>query len=260
MDEQTLIKFQKYLAKENGDYLLKDELKGVIKLFTSLLKEIKIHAENVSNSTQDRVYKALTLVEKEVDVLKDDLNENKDISDQRYVNFYKDIKSQIEDLRASIPTVTDFNPIEEKIATSIRELEARIPQLPEELKAEAIRDKLESLEGEDRLDKSAIKGLDEELQRIESIRTSSQPVGVSDMRIARAFKHIAHTEEPVGDIDGVNTTYTVSKEIWWIAGFTINGEQIAELPNFTYSGKTITFSSALPAAYSGKDWEVKYIG
>ena len=52
----------------------------------------------------------------------------------------------------------------------------------------------------------------------------------------------------------------VKNTIWWIAGFTLNGEQIAELPNFTYTGRTITFSSALPAVYSGKDFEIKYIG
>ncbi|MAH44119.1 hypothetical protein CL614_10460 [archaeon] len=84
--------------------------------------------------------------------------------------------------------------------------------------------------------------------------------GTSAIGIAQAFKWIAHTEEPSGDIDGANTDYTVKTNIWWIAGFTLNGEQIAELPNFTFVNKTITFSSALPAAYSGKDFEVKYIG
>jgi len=80
------------------------------------------------------------------------------------------------------------------------------------------------------------------------------------MGVAQAFKYIAHTEEPTGLIDGVNLTYTVLVDIWWIAGFTLNGENIAELPNYTFINKTITFSTALPAAYSGKDFEVKYIG
>lgn len=84
--------------------------------------------------------------------------------------------------------------------------------------------------------------------------------GTSAMGVAQTFKYIAHTEEPSGDIDGANTEYTVKNNIWWIAGFTLNGEQVAELPNFTYANKTITFSSALPAAYDGKDFEVKYIG
>lgn len=84
--------------------------------------------------------------------------------------------------------------------------------------------------------------------------------GVSALGVRQAFKYIAHTEAPSGNIDGNNTTYKVKNEIFWIAGFTLNGEQIAELPNFTYAGKTITFGTALPAAYSGKDFECKYIG
>lgn len=101
---------------------------------------------------------------------------------------------------------------------------------------------------------------------VDKIRTelSKRPIGtiggVSDMRIRQAFKYIAHTEQPVGLINGSNTTYTVKNDIWWIAGFSLNGEQIAQLPNFTYSGRTITFASALPSAYSGKDFECKYIG
>lgn len=84
--------------------------------------------------------------------------------------------------------------------------------------------------------------------------------GTSAMGVAQAFKFIAHTEEPVGAIDGVNTTYRVSRNIFWVAGFVLNGEQIAELPNFTYAGRVITFSSPIPADYSGKDFEIKYIG
>lgn len=84
--------------------------------------------------------------------------------------------------------------------------------------------------------------------------------GTSAIGVAQTFKYIAHTEAPVGDLDGVNTTYTVKNTIFWVAGFTLNGEQIAQLPNFTVAGRTITFSSPIPAAYSGKDFECKYIG
>ncbi len=84
--------------------------------------------------------------------------------------------------------------------------------------------------------------------------------GTSAIGVAQTFKWIAHTEQPVGVIDGVNTTYTVKNVIWWVAGFTLNGEQVAELPNFTYINRTITFASALPADYSGSDFECKYIG
>ena len=146
-------------------------------------------------------------------------------------------------------------------------LEQKIPsaddialQLPKY--GERIRDSLELLQGDERLDKSAIKGLEELEKKIDTVAATPgrSGGGVSAMGVRQAFKLIAHTEAPVGDIDGANTTYRVKHDIFYVFGFTLNGEQIAQLPNFTYSGKTITFSTAIPAAYSGKDWEIKYIG
>lgn len=93
-------------------------------------------------------------------------------------------------------------------------------------------------------------------ERIKNMRSG----GTSAIGVAQTFKWIAHTEAPTGLINGSNTTYTVKNNIWWIAGFTLNGEQIAQLPNFTYAGRTITFATALPADYSGSDFEIKYIG
>lgn len=90
-------------------------------------------------------------------------------------------------------------------------------------------------------------------------RPTGTGTGVTNMRIQQAFKTILKTEQPVGDIDGANTSYTVSQPIFAVFAFSLNGEVIAQLPNYTINGNTITFSEALPAAYSGKDFEVKYI-
>ncbi len=124
-----------------------------------------------------------------------------------------------------------------------------VPQ-DETPKFQALLDEMEERHQEE-IDK-----LKEELSRVRSARSG----GVSAAGVRQAFKYISQTEAPVGAIDGVNTTYTVKHEIFWIAGFLLNGEGIAELPNYTYSGRTITFASAIPASYSGKDWEIKYIG
>lgn len=143
---------------------------------------------------------------------------------------------------------------EEITQKAIASLEANLPMF-----GSKFRDGLELLKDEERLDASAIKGL-EDVVRKYAPASSGRGGGTSAIGVAQAFKYIAHTEVPVGDIDGANTTYTVRNTIFWIAGFTLNGENIAELPNFTYSGRTITFATALPAAYSGKDFECKYIG
>lgn len=124
---------------------------------------------------------------------------------------------------------------------------------------EQVRDKLASLEGDERLDKKHIKGLDEELTAIRNLPRGGGS-GVSALGVRQAFKYIFHTEEPAGDIDGVNTTYTVQNPIFAVISFSINGETVAELPNYTISNRSIIFSSAIPAAYNGTDFECKYIG
>ena len=84
--------------------------------------------------------------------------------------------------------------------------------------------------------------------------------GTTDMRIRQAMKNIVLTEAPVGDIDGVNLSYTVSQPIFAVLNFSLNGEFIAQMPNYTIAGRTITFSTALPANFAGKDFEVTFFG
>jgi len=158
---------------------------------------------------------------------------------------------EITSVRDSIPEPTDLTNLE----ASVSDVNVRLTKLT---KPEILRDRLTSLEGEGRLDKSAIRGLEEELKAIRALPRGGG--GVSAMGVRQAFKYIFHTEAPVGDIDGANTTYTVSNVPFAVVSFSLNGETIAELPNYTVAGKTITFSTAIPAAYSGKDFEVKYIG
>lgn len=159
----------------------------------------------------------------------------------------KRLEDLIEDVRSEIP---DLAHVQADYTARIDDVGRRIPVLPQQ------RDYSEEITSSKEELKAEIEALRTELRN----RPIARGGGTSAMGVAQAFKYIAHTEQPSGLINGSNTVYTVKNTIFWIAGFTLNGEQIAELPNFTYSGKTITFSSALPAAYSGKDFEVKYIG
>jgi len=109
-----------------------------------------------------------------------------------------------------------------------------------------------------KIDSSEIKKLKKEIEELK--KRPSGGGGTSAIGVAQTFKYIAHTEKPSGTIDGANKVFTVTKNIFWVAGFTISNQQIAELPNFTYVGKTITFTEAIPAVYATKDFEIKFIG
>lgn len=229
--------------------------------------EIEEHKKNIYSEMSSKMGEMLA----EISIIKQDVekmvkNDHMEAMHAKMMAEYdtklQRFKSDLEVIRASIPEMPEsFDPTD--VLNRISEVESKIPTIPEipkELTAFQVRDKLESIEDEkEKLKIEAIQDLAKRLDDLEK-RPISRGGGTSAIGVRQAFKYIAHTEQPTGDIDGVNTTYTVKNEIFWVAGFTLNGEQIAQLPNFTYKGRTITFSSALPAAYSGKDFEIKYIG
>lgn len=160
-------------------------------------------------------------------------------------------------------TTTDLqSSMEVKVKAMFEELEDELPEEydDEELRAEliAIKEAINSIPKYDDSElRQMIKTLEEKIDdRIKRLTTTG---GVTNARIIQSFKYILKTEEPVGAIDGVNTTYTLSQPIFAILSMSLNGETIAQIPNYTIAGNTFTFSTALPGAYSGKDWEVKYI-
>lgn len=159
-------------------------------------------------------------------------------SDQR--TFQRMFNEQLNRLSEEMPDEYD----DEELATRLNELQTAFNELK-------IPDQFDATELESQVDKNT--------KDIEELRKQPRGGGVTNARIEQAFKYILKTEQPSGDIDGVNTDYTVTQPIFAVLQMSINGEIIAELPNYTISGKTISFSTAIPAVYSGKDFEIKYI-
>lgn len=186
---------------------------------------------------------------------------------------YKDIAA---DLRADIQTRFDaaikslqkyVEGMDSRNKTSMTEMYEKVNELRDGLDgkdadAEAIVTKVLSLipKQDDSATAASLESIRKDVEELKNRPQARAGGGTSAMGVAQTFKYIAHTEAPMGDIDGINTVYEVKNAIFWVAGFTVNGEQVAELPNFTYSGRRITFATAIPSAYSGKDIEVKYIG
>lgn len=73
-------------------------------------------------------------------------------------------KKELSELEKKIPTKTDLRPIQADLAILEKALKDKKNRTPEQT-----RDDLESLEGKERLDKSAINGLEDDLKRIEKL-------------------------------------------------------------------------------------------
>lgn len=120
---------------------------------------------------------------------------------------------------------------------------------------EEIATKLDLLDEENQL--AAIKKLKAEIEELKKRPVRSG--GTSAMGVAQAMKYVVKRQTPTGTIDGVNATFTVSSAPYAVLSIVINGEFIPLSGNYTIAGKTITFSSAIPASYSGKDFEIVYV-
>jgi len=237
----------KHIKKLEVDLLVKLESKtqGTVKDLEDI---VAIHRETVKRVEADNEAGLSNLkkfaIGKITDFfVKNDINKRFKIIDDRLDSKMIKVENRLANIHDGIDADEE---------AMIERLTALIPEVPTFEIPEEITNTIKDLEVENEKQQEEI----EELKK----RPIGRGGGTSAMGVAQTFKYIAHTEAPTGAINGSNTTYTVLVDIWWIAGFTLNGENIAELPNYTFINKTITFSSALPAAYAGKDFEVKYIG
>ena len=96
-----------------------------------------------------------------------------------------------------------------------------------------IRNKLEELKGDERLDKSAIKGLEEEIEKLRQMR------GLRTGTLGGVLNVGVRVETPVGTIDGINTIFTAYKFPKYVVG---DGITYFENQGYAYSGKTLTMT------------------
>ena len=115
---------------------------------------------------------------------------------------------------------------------------------------EQIRNKLQTLKNDQRLDVSAIKGIKEMIDRLVPVGGIQYGGGMGQGDI--------YVETPVGEINSVNKTFTVSHDITLVVGFAIGGEAIHP-DEYTTSGKIITFVTALHGDLSGKSFTIVYV-
>ena len=169
-------------------------LKAVEAVKTQLNKLIDDNRGEATDSHQ-RLKTALGSIETRITTLGSTLAETKQKltgeMDAMVVEIFKEIRS----VASQIPTVPSLKPLEDKLA----QLEASIPAIPEPLTAQEVRDRLETLEGEERLDASAIKNLPE------MVKTQAKAFGVGPVGV----KGITSVNFQIAD----DTTYAGYKSI-----------------------------------------------
>lgn len=236
-------KFKKLFEMMNQEFVAPTDLKRVMDVIVKAFKDFKTEiAENVAS-----------------------LKAKIEGYEKNHSKMMADTEKRIL-TKADQTATASLNTVRQRLEASVKAVEEMIPELPNyETQLFAFSTRLDEV-ASSMPAQADLTPLQEQIDALEKDvdELKKRPMGtgggVSDMRIRQAFKYIFHTEAPVGDIDGVNTSYTVKNVPFAVTGLVLNGEHIAELPNYTIAGRTITFATALPAAYSGKDFEIKYIG
>lgn len=220
---EHIVKVESALAKKVNDQIWreKEELQRLIKDFNKLLIEAERDSDNTFKGVRQRTNEMLNNLFVRNDVSKELKKQIKEVRDLK-----KDIQQKLSEIKDGYTPVKGI-------------------------------DYVDGLDGEP--GKNAEVDEEKIIQAVLERMPQARGGGTSAIGIANAAKYFVKTEEPVGVIDGVNTNYTVSKTIFAVLSFSLNGEFIAQLPNYTISGKTVTFSTALPLAYSGKDFEIVYV-
>ena len=112
---------------------------------------------------------------------------------------------------------------------------------------EQIRDKMESLQDEERLSISTIHKLEDRLDELES-RPVGGKGGGGFSKIAMDF-HIIDDETPSGTVNGTNTIFTLANVPNPTSSLKVyvNGQRMRITEDYTLSGGTITFIIAPPS-------------
>ena len=231
------------------------------KFKTEMEQNMALHKDGMSTELKD----AFATLEDTKTRLSFAVEEGKNLTRSEARTITRLLQQEIRRVENLIPDPADFSPLEARIEERAKELEMRIPSLPEELKAEAIRNKLESLQGNERVKIEAVADLREELKKlndsidaVRQMRGGRFSGGTSAMGVASAMGFAGRKETPTGAINGSNVTYTVTKPINYVFSFSINGQVISD-DLYTVSGRTITMTTAIDTSLSGTSFRIHFI-
>lgn len=185
---EKILEFEDFL--EDFQEKTKEEKDQTILELSSKLNEMKEYCETCVTNLDGKLSTSIEDVLSKVNNLNADIqnqiDSNKALLSEQSKKDIKTIKDDITLLRdtiANLPELPDLSIYDKKI----EDVKALIPEIKEQAKEtpEEIRDKLETLKDDNRLDKSAIKGLDEELKSIRSIKgaTTAGLFGMKQMRM-----------------------------------------------------------------------------
>lgn len=240
------MKLSEAFLKTLDDAASKEETSVLFKKLTDFVKQVKLKLEEAFSTFKGEVNDRIAAIEAKISEASQAVTKRQDedketmYSESRTLQRLLDQKEA--DIRSAIPAPTDLTPL----STRIDEVEKRIPTLPEAPTPEGVRDMLETLEGKERLNVSAIDGLEDLIDRVATVE--KRPTVMQGGIMGRdLFKDIDLSSQ----LDGVTKTFNLPS-VYNIISVNLSSFPHALRKNidFTYTSNTITFTSEIDAAVS----------
>lgn len=229
---------------EDDHQLLDDKATQRLQEF---LEEAKAMLREISeNETGSKVASIKTSFSESEGRLMAEVENTKNITRSEIRTITRMVLQEVEKFKGMLP---DLKPLEQRIADGLSEVEKKIPTIPtipKELTPEQIRDKIEVLRDAERVDVSAIKGLEDLVKELVKTlapqRSFGRALGASV--VVKSLYNQSFPETP----NGVITAFTLSKAPRTTGAERIYQNNTRRFPgtsnDYTVSGKTVTFNVA----------------
>lgn len=254
MNEKNLKKLSNMMKVMEGDAVQREELLKTLEIVFNSIDVLKDQIRADIDGKHENMHMKLERMSTLIKDVEKKANNNTDKVKDSLIKDIKEaivsLKEEIDSLRSEIPQIPDTSHLDGKIAQvktlipSIEELENKLPMLGVQ-----IRDGLELLLGDERLDKSAIKGIEDiendvaDLKKNKGNKTIYAGIGGSSSggRNVQAY-------DLSSQLNGVLKTFTIPA-FWRVISVHATSFPFVLRPtvDYTTSGSTITFTSEITA-------------
>lgn len=204
--------FLKNLQKNlEGGAVQPEELVVAIKTVLEVIKDLRTEVDSRILNTQNDSNISVLELSNNISALESKVEELISLSEQKSLTQVKEItkilSSKIDQVEQNIPTLPDLTPLETKIS----EVEKKIPELQPLETPQEKRDKLESLKEMERLDISAIKGVEESYQKL-SDSVINRAIGIVDQRTSYLVQKVSNLSDKVATLGTSSAGYSVVED------------------------------------------------
>ena len=262
-NEQNLVKLNRLLSVLDGEnQLTRDEF---LKAFQEVVKQVLSIEKKILTKNSEAIEKLENTYNDFLDKTKNNANKTSQTIEQTKKIVQQQINTMIEkqnnklrEVDEKMTEVQDGKDADEsrvaleasKLASNeLKPLIPTIEQIEDDLPklGDKIRDALELLQGDERIEISAIKNLRTRLQELEKkIKTSEQNLGgkiQTGFNYSAIDLHFIDDETPTGTINGTNKDFTINNTPSPTSSLKVfrGGARQRITEDYTLSGKTITF-------------------